>query len=98
MGWQVQLNTAKQNEWAELMEQKLTHIRDLLDIAKVQEEELGHVWKSSAMKQWDKGFLEMEMQTRELLDEMKQLLLAADEAAYTLAAQEKSMIAAAEKL
>lgn len=97
MDWNVQLKTTGFNDWIAFMEQKLTRVKDLLEILEAEEEQLKNTWDSASMRQWEKEFKTFMGQVREAAEEMKKLILAVSEIASVLAEMEKGMASAAER-
>ena len=98
MEWEIQLKTKGLNQWILGAEQKLTQVRDLLDVLKTEEAQLKKVWKSSAMEMWEKEFWLLLVKARRQLKEMQKLILLLDESACALAQSEKKMEHSAEEI
>ncbi len=98
MEQEIRLNSAALEKWIEDMEQKLTALRDLLDILETEEKGLKSIWDGGAMGQWERRFGELMQQLRECFGKIRELLAGINESAYALAKLEAEMTDEAEKL
>ncbi|MBD5548079.1 MAG: hypothetical protein HDQ97_11880 [Lachnospiraceae bacterium] len=98
MEWNVQLKTKGLEQWVEETEQKLTRVRDLLDVLEMEEDTLKNVWKSNAMQQWEREFYFLLAGIRMQVKEVQKRMLVLGEMADSLIQIEKEIMHDVEKL
>lgn len=98
MEWNIQLKTKGLDSWMTDMEVKLTRVRDLLDVLETEEDELKKVWKSSAMRQWEREFYLLLARIRTQLKEIQKRMMVLGEIADSLAQIEEEIMYDAERL
>lgn len=98
MEWSVVLKTKGLEQRIADTEQEFTKVRDLLDVLEAEEDGLKKVWKSSAMRQWEKEFCLLLAMIRKRLKEMQNLTQVLCGTAENLSQIEKDMMCDAEEL
>ncbi len=96
--WNIQLKTTGLNSWIMEVEEKLTKVKDFLDVLEQEEQSLKKVFDSQARVTWEKVFQSHMDRLRGRAGEMERLTLMVEEAAWSLAELEKSMVAQAEEV
>ena len=97
-GENIKLSGKELNGWVDEMEEKLTSIRDLLDIMETEKEQMKEVWESEAGKLWLVGFQIHTNRMRRFTRRIKRQILELEELACELEGLENKLIAGAQGL
>ncbi|MDY2700567.1 MAG: hypothetical protein SOV61_13635 [Lachnospiraceae bacterium] len=97
-GENIKLSGKELNGWVDEMEEKLTSIRDRLDIMETEKEQMKEVWESEAGKLWLVGFRIHTNRMRRFTRRIKRQILELEELACELEGLENKLIAGAQRL
>lgn len=96
--WKIQLQAAGLNKWLDEMEQKITQMRDWIELMETEAESLKNIWEGEAERTWKAEFLRRMNEVKIWLAEMSQVVTYVGKAGKGLADMEIRMIAGAKNL